>query len=87
MPILIKNYMKIVPSVLMCLTVVTIIPCLQSMSNHIRFDHNPKQMAKSNGFQKALRLMDNRNKYVRDRMLHYQPHNQEKTLGLGTSGN
>ncbi len=61
MPILIKNYMKIVPSCVICALIIALIPGLQSMSNHIRFDHDPKVMGKSNGFQKALRLMDGRN--------------------------
>lgn len=71
MPILIKNYNKVVPSLIILGAIMTLIPCLISQSNHVRFDRNPKLMSKSNGFQKALRLMDNRNKYVRDPLLNY----------------
>jgi hypothetical protein len=84
MPILIKNYMKVVPSSLMVAGIFALIPALISLREHIRYDRVPKCYTKSNGFQKALRVMDDRNKNLRDPLLNYQPQNEHKVYGKGT---
>ena len=72
-PPLIKNYLKIMPSVVIGFVIIGLIPTVISTLNYKNHERNPKPYYKSGPFEKMVRNREDRFRYYMAEHLKNQP--------------
>lgn len=82
-PILVKNYLKIIPALGIGLYITSLIPLLSNTRNHMIHDKGIRADHLLVGYERMYKSSDEKNALINDMALNYQPWNYHKIKKTG----